>query len=69
MQLHVSQPNGSINEKWRVENDGKGGFIIRSAANPTMVLNIIGANFNEGTGVCIWPYVGANNDTWSIVPG
>jgi glucosylceramidase len=66
-QLHVSQPNGTINEKWRIE-PSKGGYVIRSAANPSFVFNVIGAQNNEGDGICVWPYAGDRGDLWTIVP-
>jgi hypothetical protein len=66
-QLHVSQPNNTINEKWKIVQ-GAGGFAIRSAQNYNLVFNALGGGCWEGDKIGIWPYEGHKNDTWSITP-
>jgi hypothetical protein len=65
----VSQPNGTINEKWRIEANRRGkGYFIRSAANPHNCVKVYDGKMNEGAWVCIFPFTGALDELWSIVP-
>lgn len=65
-QLHVSQPNGTMNEKWRIQSVG-GSYSILSAQN-NLSFNVLGGNCFEGDKVGIWPFAGIKNDTWTITP-
>lgn len=69
--LHVNQPNNTINEKWRImpaQGGSKGkGFVLVSAHNQ-MVADISGGNVNNNTNIILWPSNSQLNQTWCIAP-
>nr|BAJ99020.1 predicted protein [Hordeum vulgare subsp. vulgare]BAK01457.1 predicted protein [Hordeum vulgare subsp. vulgare] len=65
-QLHVSQPNNTMNEKWKL-TPTNGGYAITSAQY-NLSLNVYGGNCWEGDKIALWPYEGHKNETWSITP-
>jgi hypothetical protein len=65
-QVHVSQPNNTPNEKWKIESIN-GGFAIKSTANG-LALNAFGGGCNQGDKVGLWKFENGNNDTWTILP-
>ena len=71
-QLHVSQPNGTINEMWRIvpaEGQSAGqGFAIESAACQGMVLDVRGGNMANNSDVIIYNNNHQMNQTWAIKP-
>jgi hypothetical protein len=67
-QVHVSQPNGTINEKWRIDFC-QGSYVIRAASRLNLVLNVFGGGCNAGDAVGIWPHEGGRkNELWSFTP-
>jgi len=65
--LLVSQPNNTINEKWKVVGAQGNGFTILSAFN-NLAIDINGGNVTNGTNIIIWPGNNQLNQTWQIVP-
>jgi hypothetical protein len=70
-QLHVSQPHGTVNEKWKIvpaqgQVAGKG-FSIRSAYND-FSLDVRGGKMENGTQIIIYQNGNAPNQTWTISP-
>ena len=65
-QCHVSQPNNTINEKWKVDRVN-GGFSIRSAHNG-LALSIKGGSCKNEDKVAIWNFENSPYDTWNILP-
>ena len=38
-QLTISQPNGTMNEKWKV-SPSRGGYMLQASSNPKLCLDI-----------------------------
>jgi putative hemolysin len=64
--LCVSAPNGTINERWRINSQG-GGYIIESAFNG-MVLDVCQEKYKNGTSVILYTNKQSMNQTWAIRP-
>jgi hypothetical protein len=65
--LHISQPNNTLNEKWKIEQVHNG-FVFRSAFKPNLVFNVLGGLLEAGKPIGIWPYEGRPNDTFTVTP-
>jgi hypothetical protein len=70
-QPHVSQPNGTQNEKWRIvpaqgHSTGRG-YSIQSAYN-NLVLDITGGKMSKGTQIILYQDNHQLNQTWTITP-
>ena len=67
----MSQPNGTINEKWKIvpaEGAGSGkGFSIQSAYNGT-VLDVRGGKMENDSQIIIYKNGNQVNQTWVIKP-
>ena len=67
----MSQPNGTINEKWRIspaqgQSAGQG-FAIESAYNG-LCLDVRGGNCKNDAQIIIYKNNHQMNQTWAIVP-
>jgi hypothetical protein len=71
VQICTSQPNGTINEHWRivpaVGSEAGKGFEIVSAYNQN-TLDIAGSKMQNGTPVVLYTNNHTNNQTWQIRP-
>ena len=71
VQLCISQPNGTINERWRIQpaqgSAAGQGFEITSAFNQN-TLDIAGGKMNNGSKVILYKNNHTTNQTWAIRP-
>lgn len=54
------QGNGSSAQRWRVDYVGGGSFVIRSALNDSLVLDVNGGAFNDGANIQIYAANGSD---------
>ena len=61
-----SRKNNQLNQKWTIESDGKGSWVIRNAANSNLVLDAHGKTPSLGANVTAWSSNDGNNQKWKI---
>ena len=66
-QLHVAQPNNTVNEAWYIRPSGAG-VSIHAASNQNLAMNVGQGLLIDEAWIIIWPFSGAENEIWRLIP-